>query len=66
MRPLISTLAALLLAAPLTAQSRVAAARTAAVGPDSTYREVSALAWRNIAPHAGGARTRRRGSRGSH
>ena len=54
MRPLLSTLAALLLTAPLTAQTRVAATRTAPVAPDSTYREVAALTWRNIGPSRGG------------
>jgi len=54
MRPLITPLIVLLLAAPLTAQSRVVAARPSPIATDSTYREVSALTWRNIGPSRGG------------
>ncbi|MFM8909419.1 MAG: VPS10 domain-containing protein, partial [Gemmatimonadota bacterium] len=53
MRHVITTFAALLLAAPLTAQSR-AAARPSPIATDSTYREVAALTWRNIGPSRGG------------
>ena len=54
MRPLTTTLAAFLLAAPIFAQPRPASARPEPTRADSTYREVAALAWRNIGPSRGG------------